>query len=436
VRLAAAFALASLAALASGQEAGQPRLSTAAPDKRIELDFQHYYAPKEIGAALAALASAYPEYVKIESAGKSAAGEDLWVATVGEQAGGDPGRRPALLLVAGLCEGDFAGAEMVLYSVFDLVQNHARDPRVAELLQRSTLYAVPCVDPDRRARLLAGADAGAAEARSDGRAAVELDRNFPSGWDPYGERCGPYPLSQPETRGLIAFLETRRNVQALLIAGARPQAKERADLPAADLELYRRALAALSGARGSMEVTGLSESEPGRGTLAEFAAQESGAFVFQALARSADGAPAASELYDLGRRFAACALVLGTSLSRIELGTPVVTRLKTDLWQVDLPLRNAGLLPTVSGLGAEHGVSGAVTVSVQGARLVAAAARRGATGEYRAEGLAVERLAVGPLAGGEELGLRLLVQAAADANLELGFACARGGAAQVAVPLK
>lgn len=108
--------------------------------------------------------------------GQSAGGRSIELRHVGNFA------LSGKLLVFGCIHGDECGA-----SALEPLQNGCPDPKV-------NAYIVPNLDPDGSAR----------ESRLNGRG-VDLNRNFPAGWQPIGapgslEYGGPRPFSEPETR--------------------------------------------------------------------------------------------------------------------------------------------------------------------------------------------------------------------------------------------
>lgn len=46
---------------------------------------------------------------------------------------------------------------------------------------------------------------------------LDLNRNFPSGYSPLTNGSGPYPLSEPETRCQVEFINKRRNIAGVLL---------------------------------------------------------------------------------------------------------------------------------------------------------------------------------------------------------------------------
>lgn len=440
-----AAALALVALLGSGashaaQDPSVPagRRLTAAPDRRVELDFQHYYTTREISLALSALATAYPEFLRLESIGKSRSGADLWVMTVGEVRSPDIDARPAVFLGASLGASDLQGAELALYALCELVQNHARDERVATLLREGVLYVAPCLHPDLRLAAFQAFDAGQDVAAVTARG-VDLDRNFPIGWIPAAARDGgPYPLSEPETQAVAAFLLRHPNVGAALAFGPEVD-RLRTDpglaLAAADRTVCERLLAdpELATVRAGALLGGA-------GSLLDFCYGQLGAFTFVARAGVLDPAsgvamPPVTELALLGRRSTQATLRLSAMLPRLALGDAAVQRLKNDLWQVEFDVINSGAMPTESALGAERFAAPPPRITTTGAKVLAAAVQRPGESEFRAEGRAGAELRLPELAGGAKLRVRLVVQGAAESTIAVALESPRAGrhSAQIAL---
>lgn len=133
---------------------------------------------------------------------------------------------------------------------------------------------------------------------------LDVNRNFPADWAPYWEQhgAGEYPLSEPETRALAAFLVAHPNIhgaqhfhtQSAAILRP-PTSKPDEDLPKFDLETYKAI-----GAMGEEE-TGYpcisifhdfayDKKKPIRGGLLDWVYEQLGAFAF------------ATELWSLPRK--------------------------------------------------------------------------------------------------------------------------------------
>lgn len=416
--------VASAGLMASAQDG---RRVTAPPDVRTQLDLQHYYLPRELQVVLSALETAYPEFLRLESLGRSASGAELWVMSVARKEGRELARRPAVLLVAGLGHEDLAATELALHTILELVQNHARDDAVARILDQAVVYVAPCANPDLRERVL-----GALE-RGDSAAAVAeepvlLDRNFPVRWDPLTlERCGPFPLSRPESRALAEFVIGHPNI-AILQRFSASTSRGGADLgwPAADVRALRRIAA--EGLLESVETAAARE-----GSLLSFAYEHAGAFAFAlpTLARtSGDGPlPPVGEILPLARNAASASLRLFASLPQLELHAAEVTALDPATWQVELELRNTGRLPTASELGAARFACPAPSLEVRGAELVGAAIVRASDSVAVVAPLRASVASLPQIDGGETLRLRVFLTGASGAKAQIVVRAPRAGEA-------
>ena len=110
----------------------------------------------ELTGLMRGYASAYPEWVELESIGKSAQGRDLWVLTVNNPATGDDLSKPAMYIDGNIHANEVQGAETALYTVDFLLKSYGRLERVTELLDRAAFYVIPMVNPDGRARWFEG----------------------------------------------------------------------------------------------------------------------------------------------------------------------------------------------------------------------------------------------------------------------------------------
>jgi len=122
-------------------------------------------------------------------------------------------------------------------------------------------WVVSADDPRRMVRAAAGAAAGAryrlvsegVDNDGDGRfnedrvGGVDLNRNFPANWSPAQFASGPFPLSEPETYALVAYITERPNIAAVhtfhtsggLILRFPTLADQNYEFPPSDIEEYR-----------------------------------------------------------------------------------------------------------------------------------------------------------------------------------------------------
>ena len=422
--------------LASAQEG---RKLTAAPDRRVELDLQHYYSARELQVALNALSSAYPEFFRLESIGRSRAGQELWAITVASRDGLEAKQRPALLLVGSLGREDAFGAELALATLLEIAQNHARDPALERALDEATLYVVPSVNPDLRERAFAELEGRAPSASANGefgdKAAAELDHNFPMLWDPLkNAHAGPYPLCEPESRALAELILARPNIAIVERYGTgtpRTLGTTR-EWPAGDRELHRRIAA-------ESLLEGLEALDGRDGGLLAFAYGQHGAFVFsQPVSFASSGAwalPGVLEIQALGRSVAPATLRLAYALPRLELTQGAVEALGDERWSVDLQVANRGRLPTSSALGRERSACGLPSVTIAGAKIVGAALVQpdgGVATLAHRDGV----VTLPDIAGGAVTVVRLFLAAPLETQAALSVSAPRAGAISVSIVLR
>ena len=131
--------------------------------------------------------------------------------------------KPALFFTGTIHAREWIGIELAIAFAQYVDRNIAYDQVIREVLGAGTLYMVPCANPDgfeysrnhfsfwRKNR----------RQNADGSYGVDLNRNFPIGFvksknpasNVYG---GPEPFSEPETRALRDFVESRPNIAIAL----------------------------------------------------------------------------------------------------------------------------------------------------------------------------------------------------------------------------
>jgi hypothetical protein len=118
--------------------------------------FNRLHDYEEMTGILRAYARAYPEWVKLESIGKSLEGRDIWLLTVNNPATGPDRSKPAMYIDGNIHANEVQGAETALYTVDFVLANYGRLDRVTELADRIAFYVIPMVNPDGRARWFTG----------------------------------------------------------------------------------------------------------------------------------------------------------------------------------------------------------------------------------------------------------------------------------------
>ena len=403
-----------------------------APPPPLVLDAGSRFDLSTYEAALGRIAAAYPDLLRVRSLGKSRGGRDVWLAVAADDAGGDAGRRPAAVVITDLAPmaregaGDgaragtpeaaaapsrVAGPQAGLFALASVLERARADPKVRERLQRCALYFLPAPDPDS-AFPPTDADAAPGPRRS------RLDRNFPSGWEPFDadpKASGPYPLCEPESQMLARFLLERLNVSMVVSLGGR---RVRAE------------------GEGKAALEPPPESAPVAGSLESYCREVLDATVLRPAPWN--GANRTSTVGTAPEGFFAAAALLEKilgDLPRLECGAPKVERLRPDVWLVDLPLSNAGELPT-AGRGNRGSGIGDVQLQASGGRVVACAVDTGAAGTYEAVRGARGAWPLASLEGHARVAVRLVVQGEEGASLEAVFESPRSGRAHVSVSLR
>lgn len=135
----AAFAAAVLIVFSAG-------VTPASGQKSPEPAKYHPYA--DLTTRLQAAVQAHPELARLESAGRTPGGRDLWVVELANRRGAPPETRPALLVGAAFEADHLVGSEIALAVVENLLARAASDAAVKKVFDESVIYVLPRVNPD------------------------------------------------------------------------------------------------------------------------------------------------------------------------------------------------------------------------------------------------------------------------------------------------
>jgi len=160
----------------------------------------------------------YPDLIKIEKIGSTYEGRDIVLAKISNNVE-TADEKPAMLFTGSIHAREWIGHELALKFIEYVAQNQTIDPDLEQSLERSSLYMVPCLNPDgyeysrehfsfwRKNRQI----------NPDGTIGVDLNRNFSIGFvknsntssNVYG---GEEPFSEAETRAIKAFVDAHDNI--------------------------------------------------------------------------------------------------------------------------------------------------------------------------------------------------------------------------------
>jgi hypothetical protein len=120
----------------------------AAPDP----NWDRLYPNAQILEMMRGYQRAYPDWVKMESLGKTSAGGDTWLLTITNPKTGPAESKPAVYIDGATHANEIQGTEVCMYTVNFVLKNYGKLPRVTEFLDRGTLYVIPMMNIDSRER--------------------------------------------------------------------------------------------------------------------------------------------------------------------------------------------------------------------------------------------------------------------------------------------
>jgi len=104
---------------------------------------------------LAGLAQQEPNLVRVRELAQSREKRQVRLVEIGVGSDESRGTRPAVLVVAGIEGNDLVGPFTAVAWIERLMKQYREDPPTAELLKKTTIYVVPCLNPDARERFFA-----------------------------------------------------------------------------------------------------------------------------------------------------------------------------------------------------------------------------------------------------------------------------------------
>jgi hypothetical protein len=117
----------------------------------VEIPWNRLYDYDEIYALMDRLAAQWPELLTYEVIGHSVENREMRVYTLTNPDSGPAQSKPAMWVDANVHGNEVQGAEAVVYLAWYLLENNGPNEIVTELVDRSTFYLLPMVNPDGRA---------------------------------------------------------------------------------------------------------------------------------------------------------------------------------------------------------------------------------------------------------------------------------------------
>jgi murein tripeptide amidase MpaA len=113
-----------------------------------EVRFDTYYRYEDLTRILQGYAQEYPHLVRLESAGQSYEGRDIWVVTITNVETGEDRDKPAFWVDGNIHASEVSPSSACLYLINHLVMGYGSDPDVTRCLDTRAFYVCPRLNPD------------------------------------------------------------------------------------------------------------------------------------------------------------------------------------------------------------------------------------------------------------------------------------------------
>ena len=131
------------------------------PPHKVSLDFNRWHDVHELYDDMRRLEKAYPDFLDMESVGKSHNGLDIMVMKINNPKTGPELSKAAMYIEANIHGNEIQGGEVCLYTIWYLMENYGRIDQVTKLVDERVFYIFPVVNPDGRQYFMEGDGGGA-----------------------------------------------------------------------------------------------------------------------------------------------------------------------------------------------------------------------------------------------------------------------------------
>lgn len=180
---------------------------------------EEYKNSEEIASLLKEYSEKYPELTKLVSIGKSLEGRDIWALKISDNASERELEEPALLFNSMHHAREVMGPEVGVDIVSRLLDNYGSDEVITQYVDQNEIWVMPMFNVDGNNKMWSEDAWWRKNVR--GGYGVDLNRNYPSGWDSCNGSSGwrssqtyrgESPASEPETQAMMKFIEDIRPV--------------------------------------------------------------------------------------------------------------------------------------------------------------------------------------------------------------------------------
>ncbi|MBC8276604.1 MAG: succinylglutamate desuccinylase/aspartoacylase family protein [FCB group bacterium] len=106
-----------------------------------------YHTFEEFTTELEAIVAANPDICRMESAGLTVQGRELWVMEISDNVGVEEDE-PEFIYVSTIHGDEVVGLELCLYLIHYLADNYPEDPQVRFLIEETDIHIMPWMNPD------------------------------------------------------------------------------------------------------------------------------------------------------------------------------------------------------------------------------------------------------------------------------------------------
>jgi hypothetical protein len=131
------------------------------PEHRLPLTWDRWLDHDELNARMRLMQRTWPQFLSLTKIGESFGGREMLVMTINNSATGAESSKTAMFIEANVHGNEIQGGEVVLYTIWYLMENYSRIPEVKRLVDERVFYLLPSVNPDGRDFFMDSAGSGA-----------------------------------------------------------------------------------------------------------------------------------------------------------------------------------------------------------------------------------------------------------------------------------
>ncbi|HIF07007.1 MAG TPA: peptidase M14 [Gemmatimonadetes bacterium] len=149
------------------------------PEHTLDLTWDRWLDHDELGERMRLMERTWPDFLDLQSIGMSYGGREMWLMTINNPATGTDDSKSAMYIEANVHGNEIQGGEVILYTIWYLMENYGKIEDVTRLVDERAFYLLPSVNPDGRDYFLDGSGSGGRTGHvpvdSDGDGAFDED---------------------------------------------------------------------------------------------------------------------------------------------------------------------------------------------------------------------------------------------------------------------